>query len=513
MGRDHKSISTASGVGFLAGATVFLVLQLFVLPGATIFLSGDQWIYLVGAKRMLEGQVIYRDFFEFLPAGTHLVYWALMSVFGTSVWIPNATLVLAGVCLAGLSVIISRHIFDGSLVYLPGLLFVVLAFRSGLDGTHHWLSILPVVMAVGVLIEARTPARLAVAGFLCGIASNFTPTRGFLAAVGFSLHLVWEARRSKLPWSSLWIPQVVLWCSLLVPFLIFNIYFAWKAGDQQFLESTIAFLAQYYTKDAKWNTLQVFMTEIPQIGSWRRLPILAVWLFNQVLQPLIYLLILFRVWRSKSLANDPAKIWGKLMLLNTTGLVLFAGVAAAPGTVRLVSISLPALILFVWYVRSWGLAGKIAVRLLWVGALALMVGAVVERQGRREMILDLPSGRTSFLNSVAYERFRWVQEHARPGEYFFEGEFADMYYPLLLRNPAKVPFLTNTEYTRPQQVEEVVNSLEKQRVRFVLWSLVLDVPRGNQVDDNLGPLRKYLREHYRPVQTFSDLSEIWERVE
>lgn len=511
MSRVYETLKTRTTAWVLAALGTFLCLQLFVLPDASVFLGGDQWIYLLEAGRMLEGQVIYRDFFEFLPAGIDLVYQALLNTFGPRAWIPNAALVLLGVSLAGLCVMISKQIFAGRLAYLPALLFVVFAFRSGLDGTHHWFSALAVVAAVAVLIENRTMARVAVAGVLCGIASDFTTTRGFLAAIGFAFYLAWEARRRKQPWKELWRFEFVLLAGFLIPVIAFNAYFAWNVGQQQFLESTMGFLAEYYMKDAKWNTLQVYMTEVPQVGSWRRLPILGVWLFNQFLQPMIYLLIFSRYWRARSLADE--KIWDKLMLLNITGLLLFVGIAPAPGTVRLASISLPALILFVWYIHSWGQAGKILIRLLAAAALTLAVGATVERQARREKILNLPSGRTAFLNPVAYERFRWTLEHTRPGEYFFEGEFADMYYPLLLRNPAKVPFLTNTEYTRPEQVEDVVKSLEKQRVRFVQWSLVLDVPRGTPVGDNLGPLRKYLREHYRPVHRFSDSSEIWQRVE
>ena len=511
MGRLYETLQTRATAWFLAALGTFLCLQLFVLPDASVFLGGDQWIYMMEARRMLEGQVIYRDFFEFLPAGIDLVYKILLDTFGPRAWIPNAALVLLGVSLAGLCVMLSKQILTGSVAYLPALLFVVFAFRSGLDGTHHWFSALAVVAAVAVLIENRTVPRVAAAGVLCGIASDFTTTRGFLAAVGFALYLIWEARRRRRTWRELWRFEFVLLAGFLLPVIALNAYFVWKVGQEQFVEATVGFLAKYYAKDAQWNTLQVYMTEVPPAGSWHRWPILGVWLFNQFLQPMIYLLIFSRYWRARSLADE--KTWDKLMLLNITGLFLFVGVAPAPATVRLVSISLPALILFTWYIHSWGRAGKILIRLLAVAAMILAVGASFERQVRREKILDLPSGRTAFLNPVAYERFRWMLEHTRPGEYFFEGEFADMYYPLLLRNPAKVPFLTNTEYTRPEHVEDVVKSLEKQRVRLVHWSLVLDVPRGNKAGDNLGPLRKYLRDNYRLVQTFSDSSQVWERVE
>jgi len=460
---------------------------------------------------MLEGQVIYRDFFEFLPPGIDLVYLTILKFVGSHAWVPNALLVLLGVCLANLCIVISKHLFRGGDAYLPGLLFVVVAFRSGLDGTHHWFSVLAVLAAIAIMLKERTLARVAAAGALCGIASDFTTTRGVVAVIALGVFLLWEARRKGQDWRRVWLCEAVLLTSFLIPFVAFNAYFAWKVGLQRFLECTVLFPAEYYPADARWNSLQVYMTEVPRFLPWYRLPALGVWLFIHSLQPLIYLLFFSRYWRQERIT--PHEPWEQLMLLSIAGLSLFAGVAPAPGLVRLCSISLPALILFVWFVQASEKYKRTGVRLLWVAALILAVGATVERQARWKKFLDMPTGRTASLYPASYERYQWLLQHTRPSEYFFEGDFADMYFPLALRNPAKVPFLTNTDYTRPEQVQDVVASLERHRVRFVLWSLLLDVPREKPAGDHLEPLREYLREHYRVAHTFSDFAQVWERVE
>jgi hypothetical protein len=55
--------------------------------------------------------------------------------------------------------------------------------------------------------------------------------------------------------------------------------------------------------------------------------------------------------------------------------------------------------------------------------------------------------------------------------------------------------------------------LEKHKVRLVMWSAWLDVPRepgGNP--RALAALRTYLVAHYHPVKEFADdLEEAWER--
>jgi hypothetical protein len=88
-----------------------------------------------------------------------------------------------------------------------------------------------------------------------------------------------------------------------------------------------------------------------------------------------------------------------------------------------------------------------------------------------------------------------------------------MYFMLNVRNPAEVPFLTTSDYTRPEQVLNVLNGLQAHRVRFVMWWPELDLPddAAHPEGDHLGPLRAYLSRHYRVVKTFTDGTQVWER--
>jgi hypothetical protein len=179
----HRRILEESG--FLLGAAIFLSLLFFTPAGVSIFRLGDMDIYLLDATRMLEGQLIYRDFFQFTPPGIELVYLALFKLFTPRVWIPNLMLVVLGLGLTWLSVAIARRVMVGPVVFLPGLLFLTFSFSTVLDASHHWFSILAVMAATAVIIEKRTPRRMA--GALCGLASFFTQTRGPLAVAAFAI--------------------------------------------------------------------------------------------------------------------------------------------------------------------------------------------------------------------------------------------------------------------------------------------------------------------------------------
>ena len=142
----------------LFGAVAFLYLSLFILPWTLIYRVSDETIYLLNAKRILEGEVTYRDFTHITFPGTELVYLTLFKFFGPKAWISGAVLLVLGVSLTWLSVVISTKLLNGLSVFLPAVLFLVFAFRFSLYATHHWFSILAVMGALAVSTSPTPPA-------------------------------------------------------------------------------------------------------------------------------------------------------------------------------------------------------------------------------------------------------------------------------------------------------------------------------------------------------------------
>jgi hypothetical protein len=114
----------------LIGTVSFLYLFLFLPGRVPVWLSGDQTVYLVNATRMLEGQIMYKDFFQFTLPGTELVYLVLFKIFGTRTWIPNGLLIVLGVSLVWLCASISKRVLRGAAAILPGVLFITLPYRA-----------------------------------------------------------------------------------------------------------------------------------------------------------------------------------------------------------------------------------------------------------------------------------------------------------------------------------------------------------------------------------------------
>jgi hypothetical protein len=486
----------------LLASCVFLYLQVFILPNTPRAPTGDQSIYLQHGTRMLAGERIYRDYDHFTLPGTDVLYWGLFRLFGIRAWIPQAMLVVVGLTLIWFSVYISRRLTVGSNVSLPALLFVTLAFSSYLDATHHWYSAVFTTAALAVLVEQRSPKRIAIAGGCWGIATCFTQSAA-LGILGLAYFLFWENGGEEQERSRLLRNEASLIGSFLVVVLVFNFYFVRLVGLKRFVWYTVVFLVKYYPAD--WfNTWRIYLHGLPSRHEWANLPDLVGIAFVHVLIPLVYVLVFLR-YRFQGLVRSREQRH-RLMLVNITGLTLFLTIASSPAYNRLCTISIPGFIALGWLA---GLPGKLEIllsRCLMVTALLMMVLKPTITQTRWEASLTLPAGRVAFLSPAEFQKVSWLSERTQPSDYFFGDELAC--FLLHLRNPARVPFLRPTDYTRPEEVEDLLQALQAHQVRFVSWYPGLDV---SERGDHLAPVELYLHVHYHVARTFANGDKIWER--
>jgi hypothetical protein len=486
---------------------LFLYLQLFVPAFTPIWTGGDAMIWLDDARRMLGGEVLYRDFIQITLPGTDILYFAAFKAFGPRMWIANAMLIAVGIALAWLSYRIAASIDLGRASLLPPVLFLTLVYRDRLDATHHWYSTLAIIAALAVAIDIRSPVRTACAGALCGLATCFTQSAGILALLAFATFLFWEHRTKSSRLRS-WIQQeALLFASSAVVVLAVSGYFIWRVGLARFFYCTVVFNARYYGSFVGGSTWRNYMTGLPEFLHWQRIPGVVGFLLVHTLLPLIYVLFLIRYARRSP--KEFTERWDGLILINLVGLASFLSVALAPTWARLYYVSVPALLLFIWLLKSEGKPGRFLSNALYAISIILVIVFPIEKQLHRRSYLDLPSGHMAFLNSAASERYGWAASQTRPMDYFFGGLYPDFYFLLNLRNPGPVPFVSPYEYTRPNEVQDVLAGLEKHRVKIVLWTYGLDAPEDPH-GDHLGPLRAYVRAHYRHVQDFSDF-EVWFR--
>ena len=488
----------------LLACGIFLYLEVFVLPATPRLAIGDQSIYLHNATRMLEGQIIYRDYDHFTLPGTDVLYAALFKLFGVRAWIPQAMLVLIGVVTAWLCSVISGKVLAGGTLFLPGFLFLTLPFSSYLDATHHWYSALAAIAALAIAIEKRTVARMAWAGTLWGLGTCFSQSM-VLGVIGFALFLLWERQRSAERRGLLLKKEAGLLGGFFATVAIFSSYFLWKAGLKQFLYYTVVFVAKYYSAE-QWNTWRAYLRGAPSIHSWPNWPDLAAWPLIHVLIPFIYILFVLYYWGAAR--SRPELPWERLMLINVTGLSMFLAISSAPAYNRLYTVSLPGIVLLVWFTCGFVPVKKTLLPILWTAIVVLAILKPIVTQTRWKGYLNLPTGRTVFFQPEYYEKAKWLAERTQPSDYFFGN--TSLFFALRLRNPSRVPFLSATDYSRPEEVRDVVQTLEEHRVTFVSRFPGLDDPVNN-AGNHLGPLQLYLQDHYHVGKKFSNGDEFLER--
>jgi hypothetical protein len=494
----------------LLASFCFLYLQTFHLPCVPIFQGVNAPFFLLDAARMLRGQVIYRDFFELAFPGMPVLNVLLFRVFGMRAWIPAATLVFVGLGLTLLSVYIARRVVNGPSVFLPGVAYLTLAVGNALDDTHHWFSILACMGAVAFLLEERRPARAFLAGTLCGIATCFTQSRGMSAVAALAAFLLWEAHSQRLGHRR-WIERLLaLLAGFGMAIGVFLAGFIWKAGWVDFSYCTLGFVAKYYSCFHR-NNLSVYMVDAPDFGSLLlNIPALAIWLFIHLLTPLVYLLFLVRWWRNRE--RIPQSLSSRLMLINLMGLAFFVSIASAPNWFRVASSALPALILLVWFLDSPGRLYRLARWALWGASIGTGIVTPMITQLSAQGPLRTPTGWVAIVDIDRYEKYQWLLRHTAPRQYVLDAGNGGAYFPLELQDPAPVPFLTLSAYTRPEQVRSTLSTLGREKVEYVIWPVELDTPPvGNRGSDPLGPLRAYMGKNYSVVRTFSDGAQVWQR--
>ncbi len=506
---DHSALLRSPGPWLSIGASAYLFFSLFVFPNLPIWTGGDQAIFLDDAKRMLSGETLYCDFFQMTFPATQLYYLSLFKLFGPRTWIPNLTLGLLGVALTFLIYRVAARILPPRHAPLPALLWLTLIFHEKFDAAHHWPSILAILSALLVLIDRRTPQRIFLAGTLCGLSACFTQSHGCAALLAFGLFLCLEENAHPDCSQSLTRNLAGLVAGFSLPVLLIVGPFLLQAGWSRFAYCTFYFLFKYYRAFQVGNDWRGYMISLVPLARSLQFWKLGAFLLVHAMIPLIYILILVRYFRG--VFRNDSVMRPRVLLIALLGLFLFFSVASSPTWSRLYYISFPAILLFASWLNAEGRVGKRLLTGLYASTLLLIIGLPIATQARPHYFLDLPGGRTAFLNREQFERYRWVAEHTHPGDYFFGGFYPDFYFLLGLNNPAKVPFLTPDDYTRPQDVADAMEGLEIHHVRLVLWQTALDLPPV-PATDHLAPLRTYIHQHYRLVRSFPEYA-AWTRID
>jgi 4-amino-4-deoxy-L-arabinose transferase-like glycosyltransferase len=485
-----------------ASVAIYLYVNLFLFPATPLLLTGDQVYFWMNAQRMMHGEQIYQDFFQFTPPGTDLLYFAVFKIFGPRIWVTNTVVLVLGIVLSLVCFHIARRLVKGPLAALATLLFATFVYGGQLNATHHWFSILLILIALMVLMGGRSLKRIGVAGALLGLATFFTQTHGIAATMAVGAFLLWEHFALKTSWRNLSLSEAALALAFAATIVALYARYLFLIGPQRLWYFQFTHVRRYLANArAPWLGL-------PAAPSWQTLSVVRVPIAVYLLLVLIYPAVLVVCLRRRPRGSAREEV-GPIALLAFVGFSLLIEVALNPNWLRLYAVSMPAIILLVWIVGKTRLHGPITAFLCLVTA-ANAVDQIRTTHLRDFTIGDLRGGKLAAAPE-AYRKMRWINDHTASGEFFFQAPWPGMYIPLQLRNPVFLDAISTFEETRPEFIERTIRELEVKPVRYILWPRYLDEldlqrPWNYQIER----VRSFLNQRYRVAHVFPDRDQIWE---
>jgi hypothetical protein len=514
-GADQRTVERLDNGGrwaevlFLVGTCLYLYVKLFTFKDIPILLGGDQIFFWMDAKRLLLGERIYLDFFQFTPPGTDIVYLAFFKLFGPRIWVPNLIVLILGVLLGWVCFRISVSFLKTSQAILAASVFTVFIYGTLLNATHHLFSELAVLGAVAVLMRGKGPTRIVLAGMLLGPATFFTQTRGPIAALAIAAYFTWDQLCVRGPWFDYFRRLALLFTSLIFSWLILSGYFIVTVGLRQMWKWQV----DYVLHD---KVAEGIGFGLPHAFSWSGLTGDLSILFVCLMLPVVYAVTLWLCWRERgapSPGSAPGPAYrGRLVLLAFVGIATALEMTPSLTWFRLYCVAAPGVLLLVWASGRVPTHQRLISNLLWIGLCCFALGQTWSLHRHQFVILDAPAGTVAAYPEQA-EKLSWIAQRTRPGDYFFQAGWPGVYLPLDLNNPVYAESLSPFNTTIPEIVERSIGQLESRQVRYILWAPFLNspIPPGHPEVYHLTPLRDFMNENYQKVWTFPDGDEMWER--
>jgi len=488
-----------------------VVLSVLLLAGTVLYLAGlprnlgaaDEAVYLYEAKRVLAGQVMYRDIFEIVTPGWVWLMAVLFRLFGTDLATARlATAVLHGATAVLVYLTCRRLGVRRGLSWPPALAYVVVCESAWSIASQHWLATFLFVLLLWVLTgrEPRRPARALLPGLVLGLLIGVQQPRGLIMALGVFVWLLADdgLRRRYRPGPPA-VPIATRLAGLVAGALLIVVplgvtMIATAGADRVWRALVIHPLVNYGgTTRCAWGHINV-------MTAWN-----GTFTFPRLLKYLPAVLIVSAVrlaWLSLGRRNETEA--RALALLVLFCLVSMASIAYFPDFIHIAFIA-PAFFVTMaetceWAVRRVSVpiglrraAGAVAAAVFLVACGLHLRRNLVRLRETFVLTRSTAFGRVDYARAPEvqlYDRLAELLQDAPSRELFFYPVLSSLYLTLAADNPTPYGFFV-AGYNSPDQVEEVLAILEARQLHYVVV-LPGFAPPGD-------PVLAYVQQRYEPV--------------
>jgi hypothetical protein len=485
-----------------AAAWILYFLPFFrLLPG-----NGDEGTLITGASRVAEGQLPFRDFFEVMGPGTF--YWlaGFFKVCGEA-WLTTRVCLLVTTLSITLLVLYLARRLNGSIGVATVIFFVAVSYHQWNAISHHMDSNLWGLLAfVGLVnwIDRRRSYWLFLAGAGAGLTTWFMLPKGVFLGLAFAILLWIFDRKESRFWSSL--------CKLAGGYLLVmaaGLSWFWLAGGLSHLiyANLIWPLTQYgdvnvvpYGLEFRELYWKAFTTAFGAVLSpWAAISIssfLSVPLVILMGLPVVLLAFALR-YRGRAFERVTLPYWvaGVAFWLSEMHRKDVAHMAYGSPLLIILAFYFVSRLQSKWFRNAQQLIMAAAVTLAMLNPLVSLAAShkVVTRRG------------TFYSSHPDNPVLDFIDAHVAPGGQVFIYPYAPQFYFLsAVKNPTRYSIFMGG-YNTEAQFQELVQSLEQKKVRYVVWDRSFPIwvktwfPAYRPLPPGKEIVATYLTEHYRVI--------------
>ncbi len=216
-----------------------------------VMFDPDPWIALYGAKRILEGQLLYKNFFDFITPGTDYMLAGVFYIFGLKLTVAHMAVILANAIVVSIVVFISFDMIKNKwLGLLPGLLFSLYS-PYYYYVSHHWFILLPVILALltgtkNVKEHAHKTHNWFFTGLATAGAFLFIQSIGFTLFGMILLFIIWYYTADRLRVKPILQPLLYYSAGFMIPLILVVICFALSGSLGAFIYDSFLWPFSHY---------------------------------------------------------------------------------------------------------------------------------------------------------------------------------------------------------------------------------------------------------------------------
>ena len=488
----------------------------------------DEGIILQGAQRIVQGQVLYRDFFSFFTPGSYYLLALLFKVFGSSMLVARTALAVYGAFFSVFTYLLARRVCSRWVALAAAYLVTWTCLPWRFMILHNWDSTLwacaTVYCAVWLLQAPRWGWALATGSF-ASLTVLFEQSKGagLILGLGLGLILLVLFARSTLRLSrGQWL---TLGIGLAWPFALTIAYFAAHHGLPAMLADWFWPLHNYSKVNSVPYGYQDWSDEARKrlygSGSWL---VGGIALFTvspcfllPVLPIIAFMLLIYWLLEVKRerLAVDRAAYY-VLVCSSIVGL-LFSVLISRADIIHFVHLTPLLYLVLAWVMDGTDIRGQLIRSIRPLVSLGILITfttlgmAFLVRIGSAKTVIETRRGVVLAKSSDAI--LEYVQTHVPAGSRILVYPYLPLYYYLTATfNPTSFDYLQPGMHTR-QQEQEAIHQVSADRTAVIVFqpsfndSIAASWPKTSLASLASDPVADYILSHYRPCRVLASAFE------